>query len=905
MEPPKTTPKPHKYKGGQEGKEKKTYMENIPNAFVNLTNLYVPPLMETLLSFGPKFGLGTGKCEHLEIGHYDEMIDYMVNTGEGEWITEPKALQIQENLNTLIKNIEQSFSTQAKLIRNPPITLEIWNKAANITEKFLSKNPQVYVMNADKGNITVLITEEEYEQKMADFITKGIEKGVFKLNTDNFLVNKLNAKLIRVIKENTHSIRAYETTKREILTLNRPPNNKTTTRKELNTRKTELLKELQKRKEKCSTLKKLIDEKLNKTHLIMPRMYGTIKIHKEDHPIRPIVDTRNTIAGPLAEILAHILSPYKNTDLNIKNTEDLISKLANININGQKNAKKIILGSLDVKDMFTNIPTRATTQYIINKISEDIEKKWTLTPDELYKLLTFATQEVNFFTIEEETFQQVGGLAMGSPLAPIMADLYMDHLFTTCAEEIRENGIIGLYKYVDDILIIGTKEAIEESQRILEKQAQTDQRTHNDTGKVEFTAEYEDEFRSISYLEVILTRSRQNQIITNWYKKDIASDRMLNYLSNHPNNMKKEVCKEYIKKKLLMTSWIFHEWTLQKVYRVLHNNHYPKKAIAKAMEKATMEIISAKRPAPHMTELNEAERKTMILNMSSETKTQQKSYQQAIKNVLSSKPKPRLEQSQERRLIIAILDNATKDPNILKKTEDSNTYDIAKYIKQTMGNLKTPEEKLLKTNLKKQYQYYERIKRKTETKNEENPNPKKAKWTCIPYIQGRDVAIQKTTRTIKEKERKISFYIPDNNRNRFYTCPKDHTEKLQIWNSIAIIKCKECNNIYIMPATGKKPLNKLLKTERNAITIHKNQTGHKLDTKKITTIKIRSGHAANTMASIIANRMRITNPKAKPIIIRKEELDRGIQHATTHKRIDITIQKLHRTIQKQEQYLNS
>lgn len=40
-------------------------------------------------------------------------------------------------------------------------------------------------MNADKGNITVLITEEEYERKMADFITKGIEKGVFKLNTSH------------------------------------------------------------------------------------------------------------------------------------------------------------------------------------------------------------------------------------------------------------------------------------------------------------------------------------------------------------------------------------------------------------------------------------------------------------------------------------------------------------------------------------------------------------------------------------------------------------------------------------------------------------------------------------------------------------------------------------------------
>lgn len=104
-------------------------------------------------------------------------------------------------------------------------------------------------------------------------------------------------------------------------------------------------------------------------------MYSTIKIHKEDHPIRPIVDTRNTIGGPLAEILAHILAPYKNKELNINNTEDLIKKLSNIDIKGQENANEIILGSLDVKDMFTNIPTRAATQHIINEMCEDIEKK--------------------------------------------------------------------------------------------------------------------------------------------------------------------------------------------------------------------------------------------------------------------------------------------------------------------------------------------------------------------------------------------------------------------------------------------------------------------------------------------------------------------------------------------------
>lgn len=161
---------------------------------------------------------------------------------------------------------------------------------------------------------------------------------------------------------------------------------------------------------------------------------------------------------------------------------------------------------------------------------------------------------------------------MGSLLTPIMADLYMDHLFNVCIDKMKRAGIIGIHKYVDDILIIGTRVGIERSQEILEEKARQDKLAYNDPGKIEFTIEFEDEYRSLSYLEVTLTGSLNNAVITNWYKKDIASDSMLNYFSNHPIAMKEEVMKEYVKRKLLTTNLIFREWTLHKVYRILINN---------------------------------------------------------------------------------------------------------------------------------------------------------------------------------------------------------------------------------------------------------------------------------------------------------------------------------------------
>lgn len=104
---------------------------------------------------------------------------------------------------------------------------------------------------------------------------------------------------------------------------------------------------------------------------------------------------------------------------------------------------------------------------------------------------------------------------MGSPLAPIMADIYMDQVIKKCAEAIKKREVIAIYKYVDDILIIGKREAIIQAKEILEKKAQVDKDEHEDLGQIKFTIEIEDEYRSIDYLEVTLTRTPEQEIITN------------------------------------------------------------------------------------------------------------------------------------------------------------------------------------------------------------------------------------------------------------------------------------------------------------------------------------------------------------------------------------------------------
>lgn len=54
--------------------------------------------MEILLSFGPKFGLGAGKQTHFQEGTYDQIFSHLASTPEGEWISEPQALKLQDLL---------------------------------------------------------------------------------------------------------------------------------------------------------------------------------------------------------------------------------------------------------------------------------------------------------------------------------------------------------------------------------------------------------------------------------------------------------------------------------------------------------------------------------------------------------------------------------------------------------------------------------------------------------------------------------------------------------------------------------------------------------------------------------------------------------------------------------------
>ena len=79
--------------------------------------------------------------------------------------------------------------------------------------------------------------------------------------------------------------------------------------------------------------------------------------------------------------------------------------------------------SFDVMSLFTNIPLSEATDIAINLIFEsspDIK----FTKCELEKLFGIASYETHF-TLNGSIYDQIDGVAMGSPLAPVLANLFM------------------------------------------------------------------------------------------------------------------------------------------------------------------------------------------------------------------------------------------------------------------------------------------------------------------------------------------------------------------------------------------------------------------------------------------------------------------------------------------------
>ena len=110
--------------------------------------------------------------------------------------------------------------------------------------------------------------------------------------------------------------------------------------------------------------------------------------------------------------------------------------------------------SLDVESLFINVPLEETIKICCDSLYKNQELLCNISKNQFEKLLRAALSN-NYFLFDGSIYQQIDGVAMGSPLGPSLANAFLAHYeqiwLNDCPDEFKP---VYYKRYVDDIFLL-------------------------------------------------------------------------------------------------------------------------------------------------------------------------------------------------------------------------------------------------------------------------------------------------------------------------------------------------------------------------------------------------------------------------------------------------------------------
>ena len=251
-------------------------------------------------------------------------------------------------------------------------------KAQNLALRELKRDRNCIVLTADKGVAMVIMDRQDYINKANSLLNQNTYRSIPRDPT-NSIKNKLISILKRVKNETGLDSNTYKSMYPQAMS---------------------------------------------------PKFYGLLKIHKPDTPLRPIMascgilSSCGSVTYGVAKELAKILKPLVGkSPHHINSTKDFVEQAKHITL-----APGECLGSYDVSALFTSVPVDLALNIIKDLLVKDHTLKERTYGSWGHYSPIGSSVSKTYFSFQNQFYEQVEAAAMGSPISPIVANLYMEYL---------------------------------------------------------------------------------------------------------------------------------------------------------------------------------------------------------------------------------------------------------------------------------------------------------------------------------------------------------------------------------------------------------------------------------------------------------------------------------------------
>ena len=297
-------------------------------------------------------------------------------------------------------------------------------------------------------------------------------------------------------------------------------------------------------------------------------MYGLPKIHKKHVPLRPILSMTGSTQHQLAKWLTSLLQPV---------LQNLSSNCVSDSFTFVKEVRKftfspssVFLCSFDISSLFTNVPLVETIEICSDALYNDDSMAPSFPHNIFVELMQLATSSVEF-SFNNNMHRQIDGVAMGSPLGPGLANIFVGYQEAKLLN-IAKRPLV-YFRYVDDTFAVFNNE--EDCNTFF---------IHLNSLHPTLRFTYEKESNhSLSFLNVLVER-HDLKFLTSVYRKPTFTGQHLLWNPFSPQKRKINLIGTLVHRAFMICSKSKLDPELGKICSILLENSYPEHATNSAFK---------------------------------------------------------------------------------------------------------------------------------------------------------------------------------------------------------------------------------------------------------------------------------------------------------------------------------